>query len=72
MNEPIVVILISAVFTVFVLGFIGFIGDYLHNKQTAEAKPVTTEVPEYIAKCSKTSFNRSSCVEFTIYRITRN
>lgn len=37
-----------------------------------EAKPVTTEVPEFIAKCSKPSFNRSSCVEFTIYRITRN
>ena len=44
----------------------------LSYKKPAEAKPVTTEIPEYIAKCSKPSFNRSSCIEFTIYRITRN
>lgn len=70
MNEPIVVILISAVFTVFVLGFIGFIGDYLHNKQTAEAVPITTEIPEYKMKCVK--FGPYVCEEYTIYRITRN
>ena len=44
----------------------------LNYRKSAEAKPVTTEVPEYIAKCSKTSFNRNNCTEFTIYRITRN
>ena len=44
----------------------------LNYQKPAEAKPVTTEIPEYIAKCSKPSFNRSSCVEFTIYHITRN
>lgn len=35
----------------------------------AEAKPVTTEIPEYTMKC--TVFE-DTCKEYTIYRITRN
>lgn len=38
----------------------------------AKAEPVTTEVPEYVAKCSKHETTRNTCIEFTIYRITRN
>ena len=38
----------------------------------ANAKPVTTEVPEYVAKCSKHETTRNTCIEFTIYRVTRN
>lgn len=38
----------------------------------AKAKPVTTEIPEYVAKCSKRETTRNTCIEFTIYRITRN
>ena len=35
----------------------------------ANAKPVTTEIPEYTMKC--TVFE-DTCKEYTIYRITRN
>lgn len=69
MNGPFIAILISAVFTLFVLFLIGFAGD-LRNKQTAEAVPITTEVPEYKMKCVK--FGPNVCEEYTIYRITRN
>ena len=41
----------------------------LDYKKPAEAKPVTTEIPEYIMKCTAYS---GSCTEYTIYRITRN
>ena len=39
------------------------------NYKPATAKPVTTEIPEYIVKC--TAFE-NTCKEYTIYRITRN
>ena len=39
------------------------------NYKKAEAKPVTTEIPEYTMKC--TVFE-DTCKEYTIYRITRN
>ena len=40
-----------------------------YKKSEAEAKPVTTEIPEYIMKCTTYS---GTCTEYTIYRITRN
>lgn len=40
-----------------------------YKKAEAEAKPVTTEIPEYTMKC--TVFE-DTCKEYTIYRITRN
>ena len=44
----------------------------LNYKNPIEAKPVTTEIPEYVAKCSKHETTRNTCIEFTMYRITRN
>lgn len=41
----------------------------LNYQKPAEAKPVTTEIPEYTMKC--TVFE-DTCKEYTIYRITRN
>lgn len=35
----------------------------------ANAKPVTTEIPEYTMKCA---VFEDTCKEYTIYRITRN
>ena len=37
-----------------------------------KAEPITTEIPEYVAKCSKHETTRNTCIEFTLYRITRN
>ena len=42
------------------------------NYKPIAAKPVTTEIPEYVAKCSNHETTRNTCIEFTIYRITRN
>jgi hypothetical protein len=42
------------------------------NSNKAEAESVTTEVPEYVAKCTKHETTRNTCIEFTLYRITRN
>lgn len=42
------------------------------NSNKAAAEPVTTEVPEYVAKCTKREITRNTCIEFTLYRITRN
>jgi hypothetical protein len=38
----------------------------------AKAESVITEVPEYVAKCTKREITRNTCIEFTLYRITRN
>lgn len=42
-------------------------GNWLDSK--AEAKPITTEIPEYTMKCTVVE---NTCKEYTIYRITRN
>ena len=41
------------------------------NYKPVTAKPVTTEIPEYVAKCTKPQIPHN-CEEYTIYRITRN
>lgn len=43
-----------------------------YGKHEVKAEPVTTEVPMYVAKCSNRETTRNTCIEFTIYRITRN
>ena len=40
------------------------------NYKPIAAKPVTTEVPEYIMRATKCGMY--TCTEFTIYRVTRN
>lgn len=56
-----------------IFAFVALITNLLLNYQKpAEAKPVTTEVPEYVAKCTKHEITRNTCIEFTLYRITRN
>ena len=65
----------EVVFLCAILAFVSLITySLLEYKNTAEAKaePVTTEIPEYVAKCSKHETTRNTCIEFTIYRITRN
>ena len=43
-----------------------------YKKAEAEAEPVTAEIPVYVAKCTEQEFTLNTCIEFTIYRITRN
>lgn len=65
----------EAVFLCAILAFVFFITYLLleyRNPVEVKAEPVTTEIPEYVAKCSKHETTRNTCIEFTLYRITRN
>jgi hypothetical protein len=65
----------DVVFLCAIFAFAAFIIYLLLNYQKpaeVKAEPGITEIPEYVAKCSKHETARNTCIEFTIYRITRN
>jgi hypothetical protein len=65
----------DVVFICAIFAFAAFITYLLLDYQKpaeVKAEPVTTEIPEYVAKCTKHEITRNTCIEFTLYRITRN
>lgn len=64
------VVLFCAIFAF--LSFITYLLLDYQKPAEVKAEPVTTEVPEYVAKCTKHEITRNTCIEFTLYRITRN